>query len=89
MEQLATITSKRQLTIPVSIFRKLNLVEKEKVFVMEEDGIIKIIPALSLLDKLAGSVKVPKRFKGLSSDEMIKKAKNEYLKRKFKRYGIR
>jgi len=88
MQELATITSKRQLTIPADIFRRLNMGEREKVFVSEENGVIKIVPALQLLDRLAGSVKIPKRFKGLTSSEMVRKAKEEYFKKKYQKYGI-
>ena len=87
---MATITSKRQLTIPAKIFRKLGLKEGEKVKVMEEDGSLKIVSYLKLLDKLAGSVKVPKKFKGLTPDQMIKRAKGEYFRERYqKKYGIR
>ncbi|MBI5452041.1 AbrB/MazE/SpoVT family DNA-binding domain-containing protein [Candidatus Gottesmanbacteria bacterium] len=86
LQEMATITSKRQLTIPVKIFRKLGLQEGEKVKVVEENGAIKIISYLKLLDKLAGSVKVPRRFKGLTTDQMIEKARKEHFSKK---YGFR
>lgn len=82
MTQLATITSKRQLTIPISIFQKLDLREGEKVLVSEEKGTIKIEPALLLIDRLAGSIKTPSRFKGLSLEKIIEKAKKEYFQPK-------
>lgn len=85
MNYLATITSKRQFTIPVAIFEELNLQVGQKVIVSEEDGSIKITSALALLDKLAGSVKVPKKYKGMDIDEMIEKAKREYFRKK---YGV-
>lgn len=86
MNYLATITSKRQLTIPADLFRKLNLQEKQKVIVSEEDGSMKITSALALLDKLAGSVKLPKKYKRVPTDEMIERAKREYFRKK---YGVR
>jgi len=82
MPQVATITSKRQLTIPVAIFQNLNLQKGQKVIVSEEEDSIKIEPAMALLDRLAGSVRVPKRFKGLSPNEIIKKAKEEYFSKR-------
>lgn len=82
MSQLATITSKRQFTIPISIFDKLNLKIGQRLFVNVEDNVMKVEPATSLVSKLAGSVKIPKRFKGLSTDVMIKKAKKEHFKDK-------
>ena len=57
MPHLATITSKRQLTIPVGIFQ----------------------PARILIEELSEAVSLPKRFKGLSVDKIIKKAKQEYF----------
>lgn len=81
MPQLATITSKRQLTIPAEIFRRLDLKEGQRVLVSEENGSIKIESAFSLINRLAGSVKIPKRFRGLSPDEMIKKAREEHFKK--------
>ena len=86
MNYLATITSKRQFTIPVAIFEELNLQVGQKVIVSEEDGSIKITSALALLDKLAGSVKIPKKYQGMDIDEIIEKAKKEYFRKK---YGVR
>lgn len=82
MAQLATITSKRQLTIPASIFRRLSLKEGQKVLISEKNGVIKIISSLDLINQLAGSVAVPKRFKGMTLERVIKKAKKEHFKRK-------
>jgi len=49
-----------------------------------EDGVIKVEPAVDLVRRLAGSVKVPKRFRGMAIDEVIEKAKKEYFLEKFK-----
>ena len=80
--RMATITSKRQLTIPSTIFRQLGFKEGEKVIITEEEGVMKVVSALSLIEKLGGSVKVPARYKGLSIDQMIDRAKKEYFSRK-------
>jgi len=82
MNQIATITSKRQLTIPVFIFKKLNLKIGQKLLINIEDNVMKAEPAFNLVNKLAGSVKIPTRFKGLSTGSIIKKAKKEYFKTK-------
>lgn len=79
MPQLATITSKRQLTIPVSIFEKLFLEKGTRVVVQEKKGRMIIQPVKALIKELSGSVALPKRFKGLSIEQMIKKAKQEYF----------
>ncbi len=75
MNYLATVTSKRQLTIPVDIFRLMKLSEGSKVLVSVEDKAIKIEPALALVKSLAGSVSVPKKHKGKDIDEIITMAK--------------
>lgn len=41
---------------------------------------MKIEPVISLVDRLAGSVKIPKRFKYLAADQIITKAKKEYFR---------
>lgn len=81
MPKIATITSKRQLTIPVSIFRRADLREGQKVLITEKDGRIQIEPAVALVEHLAGSVKIPSRFKGLSPKEMVQRAKKEHFRR--------
>ena len=77
--KIATITSKRQLTIPASFFGRLALKKGQKVIVSQEDNFIKIEPALSLVECLAGSVKKPTRFKRMSLNKIIDKAKKEYF----------
>ena len=79
MQQLATITSKRQLTIPSALFVHLGFVEGQKVLVSEDNGALKVEPALDLVNKLAGSVRVPKKFKGMPIDVMVEKAKADYF----------
>lgn len=79
--QLATITSKRQLTIPASIFRKAGLKQGQKVLISLHDNEIQIKPAVDLVEELAGSIKTPKRFRNLTPDQIISKAKKEYFAR--------
>ena len=83
MSQIATITSKRQLTIPVSIFKKIKLKERQKVIVGEESGVIKIQPSINKVLGLSGSVKIPKRFKGKTLKQIISTSKKEYFLEKF------
>lgn len=80
--EIATITSKRQLTIPAKIFKNTALKEGQRVVIYEEDGILKIESGLSLLDRISGSLKTPKRFKNLTTDEIIKKAKKEHFSKR-------
>ncbi len=82
MQQLATITAKRQLTIPITMFKRMGLQTSRKVFVRAVGNQLIIEPATSLVLSLAGSVKIPDRYKGKSADEMIAIAKREYFKKK-------
>ncbi len=82
MQQLATITSKRQLTIPMAMYEKMGLHSSQKVFVRSVGNQLIIEPATSLVLSLAGSVHVPNRYKGKSPDEIITIAKREYFQKK-------
>jgi len=82
MPQIATITSKRQLTIPVAIFHEFGLEKGEQVLVDEDNGRIVISPLRQLVEELAGSVPMPKKFKKLPVGKIIKLAKQEYFRNK-------
>ena len=82
MQQTATITSKRQLTIPVGIFNRLGLKQGHKVIVSLEDEVIKITSASSLVKKLAGSVGIPKEFKGMPVERLVRETKTTYFRNK-------
>lgn len=82
MWQAVRITSKRQICIPVSIFNKVGLKKGDRLIVeIEEDKII-LQKAQSLLDKIAGSIKLPRKFKDKPLNEIIKLAKKEYFESK-------
>jgi len=84
MNYIATITSKRQFTIPSALFKEAKLKSNQKVLVslVSADGVLKIEPMKRTVDQLAGSVKVPSRYKGMDIDKMIEKAKLEYFSKK-------
>ncbi len=82
MNQLATITSKRQLTIPIAIFKQLNFKKGQRVMIGLQKRRIIIRPVFDLVEELAGSVKTPSRFKGKKADQLVKLAKEEYFKNK-------
>lgn len=82
---MATITSKRQLTIPVKIFKKARLRVGDRVLVEEENGILRIESAVAAVERLAGSVKVPKRFRGVDIDKAIAIAKYRYFRERARR----
>ena len=84
LQTTATITSKRQLTIPIALFKKLGFKENQQVTVRENKGIMEIESTLEQVKRLAGSVKVPKRFSNMDLDEIIEKARDEYFLEKRK-----
>lgn len=84
MNYIATITSKRQFTIPVALFKKANLKSNQRVLVklVSADGVLRVEPMKRIVDELAGSVKIPVQYKGMDIDKMIEKAKFEYFSKK-------
>lgn len=80
MAEMGTITSKRQLTIPASIFRQIGFQKGQKVLIAVKKGKLQIEPAVKLVEELAGCVRVPKRFRGLSLEGIVRKAKREHFK---------
>lgn len=83
MTQIATITSKKQLTLPVELFRKAGLKVGQKVIVSEENGRLILTPAERLVEELAGSVPMPRKWKGKNLDKIIEEARDEYFKDKY------
>lgn len=83
MNQLATITSKQQVTLPVALFRKAGFKIGQKVIVSEENGRLILTPAEKLVEELAGSVPVPKKWKSKDIDQIIEQAKDEYFQEKY------
>lgn len=82
MTEVATITSKRQLTIPSRIFKKIKLSKNQKVLVSEESGKIIITPAMDLIERLAGSLKMPRRWENKNLDQIVEGSKREYFSAK-------
>ncbi len=82
MNQVATITSKMQLTMPINIAKKLGLKPGQKVFVSEHNGQATVTPIASLIEKLAGSLEIPERWKGNSIDHIIEQARAAHFAKK-------
>lgn len=82
MYQTATITSKRQLTIPADMYRRMNFVKQQKVILTLEARAIRIEPAVDLVNQLAGSLPLPRSFEGKDTERIIAEAKREYMKRR-------
>lgn len=83
MTQMATITSKKQLTLPAQLFRKAGFRIGQKVIVSEENGRLMLTPSERLVEELAGSIPVPKKWKGRDIDEIIDEARDEYFQEKY------
>lgn len=79
MIKTATITSKRQLTIPVSIFNELGLSKVRTMIIEKDNNSLVLTPVQGLVDKLSGSVTIPKKYQGLSMDEIIENSKTEHF----------
>ena len=83
MKETATITDKRQFTIPIRIYRELGLREGDKVVVTYAGTKMFIESARAVVERLSGAVMVPKQFKGMSLDSAIRKAKAEHMKHRY------
>lgn len=83
MNGVATITSKRQLTVPAKIFAQVGLRTGQRVILEEKNGRIILTPSEFLVEELAGSVPAPKEWKGRDIDEIVESARNEYYLEKY------
>lgn len=83
MTYTATITSKGQLTIPAELFKLGKFTKGEKVSLEMEKDHLKVVSGLELVRRLAGSVKVPARLKGMSDKEIIEDAKKRHFAKKY------
>jgi len=79
MLQTVSITSKRQVTIPASIYNKLNLKRGQRLIVSAQKNKIIMEPAQLLIENLAGSITLPRKFKGKSIQQIIQEAKKDYF----------
>src|SRR3989344_2884168 len=74
MQLMGTITSKRQLTIPASIFEELGFGENQKVLVENVNGALQVKSMVNLVKELSGSLKALKEDKNKDIDEIIEDA---------------
>lgn len=82
MQQMATITGKMQLTVPMKVAGKIGLKNGDKVMISDNLGKIIITPAKSLIEELAGSLSMPKKWQGKKVEQIIEDAKAEHFKEK-------
>lgn len=88
MYQTATISGKRQLTIPASLYRALNFQEGQKVIISQIGAELRIQSALDLIETLAGSLLLPSKFRGQDIDKIIAMAKQSYIHARVKKQQI-
>lgn len=79
ISQSATLTSKGQITIPSKIIKSANLKKGQKLVFTMNGNIINIETAQSMVRKLAGSLPVPEKFKGMDIDELIRVSKEAHF----------
>jgi AbrB family looped-hinge helix DNA binding protein len=72
MVDIATITSKGQVTIPVSIRKSLGLSKNDRVVFLKKDKIVELRPVVDFLS-LEGSVKSRKKYTDKKADKAVGK----------------
>ena len=85
MNKTATITGKRQITIPIKLFKAAGLDKNKKVLVSEKNGEIVITPLVAKVEQLAGSLKMPKEWQGKDLNQIIEESKALYFAQKHNR----
>lgn len=76
--ELARVSSKGQITIPIEIRKKLNLKEGDKVLFVEENGNIFVLNAsLVALREIQGNMKDEGKKQNLNSEEDV----NQYVEK--------
>lgn len=79
MNKIATVTSKRQITIPVALYRRAGFSDRQRLVVTEDSGKIILSSANHLINELSGSLKMPKEWNDKNLDQIIESSKKEYF----------
>ncbi|MBU6389436.1 AbrB/MazE/SpoVT family DNA-binding domain-containing protein [Patescibacteria group bacterium] len=79
MKNTVRISSKRQITIPARVFLELRLEEGDQLTVKRKNNSLVLEKAEAVLDRLENSVELPKKYKGLSLNQVIRRAREEYF----------
>ncbi len=81
--ELAKITTKGQITLPISIRKELNLKDGDKVAFIEKDGNYILVNPVSLtIDKVRDAFKGEAEKLGLKTEEDVAKMIKEFRKEK-------
>lgn len=76
------ISSKRQITIPARVYAQLGLAQGDNLSIEVTQNAFVLSKSKLLLDKVAGSVRLPKEYSEKSLDQIINQAKQTYFKNK-------
>jgi AbrB family looped-hinge helix DNA binding protein len=81
MFKTVRITSKRQISIPVNVFNSLGLKKGDNLLINVDFDNERIIMEKQekILNQLAGSLKLPKKYKNKSLEQIISDAKRNYF----------
>ena len=88
---IATISSKRQITLPKHFLEALGLEPRKKVLIERDKNILKLRPIRkSVVEETAGSLKkyVNPSLLGKSVEEIDREAKKLYAEHLAKKYGL-
>jgi len=85
--ELAKVTTKGQITIPVAIRKKLGIKDGDKLlFIEKPDGVVMINPTITALEKIGKAFEGEAERLGLKNDEdivaMIKEIRKENWEKK-------
>lgn len=83
MTYLASITSKRQLTLPASVYDYLQLKPGSKLMVSVENNVLRLESTERVLLSLRGSVSLPVGHRVVPQESEIETAKELYFKEKY------
>lgn len=78
----ATVTSKRQITLPIKLFADFGIEPGDKLTMIAYDDGILMKRQVDLVNKLAGSVKLPVKYQGMEIEKIIHQAKESYWQEK-------
>jgi len=88
--ELAKLTSKGQITIPVAIRKRLGLKDGDKVmFIDQPDGVVMINPTMMALEKIGQAFVGEAERLGLESDEDIITMVKEIRKQRWEQANAR
>ncbi len=84
---IATVSSKSQVVLPKHLLEALGVNRGDRVLIYSDENEIRMKPIHgSIVDSVAGKVKIPDRLKGVSFDEVMRVTRKRVAK-KLAKYG--